>query len=83
MSVIARVFEKIYEYNDRSVEELFIDYMINNIIWGNFESEDEALARFGSVSFFIPIKQSHVLFACTTLERVVLVDKDGTVRAQG
>ena len=59
---------------------MIVDYTVNNIIWGNFEIEDESYNMFGSSTFYIPIKQDHVLFACTCLERINLVDKTGDVR---
>ena len=58
---------------------MLIDYTVNHIIWGNFEIEDESIWMFGSSNFFIPMKQSHVLFACTWLERINEIDQNGEV----
>ena len=61
------------------IRDLFLDYLVNNIIWGHFEMEDQEFQMFGCSTFYIPMGTELILFASTNLERVPLIDNKGTV----
>ena len=61
------------------IRDLFLDYLVNNIIWGHFEMEDQEFQMFGCSTFYIPMGTELIVFASTNLERVPLIDNKGTV----
>lgn len=76
---IACVFEKIHELNQKGFNEVFIDFIVNHVIWGNFQIEDDGYNMFGNSTFFIPMNYDYMLFVSTNIERYPTVDKDGSV----
>ena len=78
---IAIVFEKLREMTNGDFEA-FIEFFVNNLLWGYFDMKDESYNMFGNSTFFIPMKKSHTLFASTNIERYPIVDKHGNVCSQ-
>jgi len=58
--------------------EQLISFLVNNLLWGNFEIKEEAYAMFGCSTFFIEMGE-YYLFASINLERYPIINHNGTV----
>ena len=80
---IAEVFATVTDNFNKDYSKGFIetiaDFIVNNLLWGNFIMKEECYTNFGCSTFFVPFAKKYYFFASINLERIPIVSDDGNV----